>query len=166
MVSTLTKSSRWASRREPISRLCSGPLRLKRSGAGVSAAVDAVVASSTPADLTRLYNESHLGGLAAAQFLGGSPEQVAANYIAASPADQVSPGDPPMLLIHGRQDPLIPVSQSREMQAALNAAGVRNELILVNGGHKLDFPPQYPELTPKVLAFLDATWNDSTPAST
>jgi acetyl esterase/lipase len=141
-----------------------GTSSTQSSGAGVSAAVDAVVASSTPTDLTSLYSESHLAGLAAAQFLGGSPEQVPANFIAASPADQVSPGDPPMLLIHGRQDPLIPVSQSRELQAALNAAGVRNELILVNGGHKLDFPLQYPELIPKVLAFLDATWNDSTPA--
>ena len=88
------------------------------AGGGVSAAVDAVVASSTPTDLTTLYTESPLAGLAAAQFLGGSPEQVPANYIAASPIDHVSPGDPPMLLIHGRQDPLIPVSQSEEMQAA------------------------------------------------
>ena len=45
------------------------------------------------------------------------------------PLDQVSPGDPPMLLIQGRQDPLIPVSQSRELQAASAANGVRNQLI-------------------------------------
>jgi acetyl esterase/lipase len=142
-----------------------GTSSTESSGSGVSAAVDAVVASSTPTDLTSLFSQSRLAGLAAGQFLGGSPEQVPASYVAASPADQVSPGDPPMLLIHGRQDPLIPVSQSRELQAALNAAGVRNELILVNGGHNLDFPPQYPQLIPKVLAFLDATWNDSTAGS-
>ena len=82
---------------------------------GVSAAVDAVVATSTPTDLTTLYAQSRGGGLAAAQFLGGSPQQVPANYIAASPIDHVSPGDPPMLLVHGLQDPLIPVSQSREL---------------------------------------------------
>ena len=45
------------------------------------------------------------GGAAAAQFLGGSPEQVPANYVAASPIDQVSPGDPPMFLVHGIEDP-------------------------------------------------------------
>ena len=66
-----------------------------------------------------------------------------------------------MLLIHGRQDPLIPVSQSEEMQGALNAAGVRNKLTLVNGGHELNFPPHYPQLIPKALGFLDTIWNDS-----
>lgn len=140
-----------------------GVYSTQTSGASVSAAVDAVVASSTPTDLTTLYSESHLAGLAAAQFLGGSPSQVPASYIAASPVDQVAPGDPPMLLIHGRQDPLIPVSQSRELRAALTAAGVRNELILVDGGHELDFPPEYPELIPDVLSFLNTTWKNSDP---
>jgi acetyl esterase/lipase len=126
---------------------------------GVSAAVDAVVAVSTPADLTTLYTESRVGGPAAAEFLGGSPEQVPANYIAASPIDHVSEGDPPMLLIHGLQDHVIPVSQSQELAAALSTAGVRNELFLVNGGHGLDFPTQYSYLVPDVLEFLSATWN-------
>jgi acetyl esterase/lipase len=138
-----------------------GVYSTQNGGDGVSSAVDAVVASSTPTDLTILANESPLAGLAAAQFLGGSPEEVPANYIAASPIDHVSSGDPPMLLIHGRQDPLIPVSQSEQMQAALTAAGVRNELILVNGGHDLDFPPHYSNLIPDVLEFLDTTWKTS-----
>jgi acetyl esterase/lipase len=125
-----------------------------------SSAVDAVVAVSTPTDLTRLYSESRDAGFAAAQFLGGSPDQVPANYIAASPIDHVSPGDPPMLLIHGRQDPLIPLSQSKEMRTALTAAGVRNELLVVNGGHGLDFPAHYSNLVPDVLEFLSATWKD------
>ena len=77
-----------------------------------STAVDAVVAVSTPADLTSLYYETQFAGNLAAQFLGGSPDQEHANYVAASPIDHVSAGDPPMLLIHGRQDDVIPVSQS------------------------------------------------------
>jgi acetyl esterase/lipase len=137
-----------------------GTYSTQDSGNGVSAAVDAVVAVSTPTDLTTLYSKSRYAGYAAAQFLGGSPAQVPANYIAASPIDHVSPDDPPMLVIHGRQDPLIPVSQSEEMQAALTAAGVRNELLLVNGGHGLDFPAHYSNLVPDVLEFLDATWKD------
>jgi acetyl esterase/lipase len=142
-----------------------GTYSTRSTGSGVSAAVDAVVASSTPTDLTMLYSESRLAGFAAAQFLGGTPAQVAASYLAASPIDQISSGDPPMLLIHGRQDPLIPVSQSEEMHNALTAAGVRNELILVNGGHALDFPPHYPSLIPDVLQFLSSTWTASGPAS-
>jgi acetyl esterase/lipase len=138
-----------------------GTYSTQSPGDEVSSAVDAVVASSTPTDLTTLYNESPLAGLATAQFLGGSPEEVPARYIAASPIDRVSPGDPPMLLIDGRQDPLVPVSQSEQMQAALTAAGVRNELILVDGEHDLDFPPHYSNLIPDVLEFLDTTWKDS-----
>ncbi len=130
------------------------------SGNGVSSAVEAVVAVSTPADLTALYHEKEYAGTAAAEFLGGSPEQVPANYIAASPIDHISPDDPPMLLIHGRQDKVIPVSQSVQLQAALTAAGVSNELLLVHGGHALDFPEKYSYLVPDVLEFLDTTWHD------
>ncbi|HKI19753.1 MAG TPA: prolyl oligopeptidase family serine peptidase, partial [Isosphaeraceae bacterium] len=117
-------------------------------------------AFSTPTDLTSLYTESPSAGLAAAQFLGGSPEQVPANYVAASPIDHVAADDPPMLLVHGLQDPLIPVSQSEEMAQALTAAGVRNQLILVPGGHKLDFPGRYSKWIPQILEFLQITWKD------
>ena len=127
-------------------------------GAGNSNSdVEAVVGFSTPTDLTAL---SPLAAYAAAQFLGGTPEQVPANYVAASPIDHVEAGDPPMFLVHGRQDPLIPYSQSIEMAAALSAAGVRNQLVLVNGGHDLDFPAHYGNLTGQILEFLDTTWKD------
>jgi len=127
---------------------------------GVSSQVNAVVALSTPTDLTALYEQSAGGGLAAAQFLGGTPAQVPASYVGASPIDHVSPADAPMLLVHGLQDPLIPVSQAQSMAAALAGAGVRHELILVNGGHDLEFPEHYANLLPQILEFLNATWND------
>jgi acetyl esterase/lipase len=130
------------------------------SGGPASSSVEAVVAFSTPTDLTALASESPLAGRAAAQFLGGTPEQVPSGYEAASPIDHVSAGDPPMFLVQGRQDPLIPYSQSVEMAAALSAAGVPNHLVLVNGGHDLDFPAHYANLTGQILEFLDATWKD------
>jgi len=137
-----------------------GALAAQTGRMGVSAAVEAVVAFSTPADLTVLQTESPLAGRAAAQFLGGTPQQVAANFVAASPIDHVFPGDPPMFLVHGLEDPLIPVSQSREMATALNAAGVSCRLVLVPGGHDLNFPGHYSKLIPKILEFLDTTWKD------
>ena len=127
---------------------------------GPSSSVQAVVAFSTPTDLTALASESPLAGRAAAQFLGGTPEHVPANYTAASPIDLVSAGDPPMFLVQGRQDPLIPASQSVQMAAALNSAGVPNRLVLVNGGHDLDFPVHYGNLAEQILEFLSATWKD------
>ncbi len=125
-----------------------------------STRVNAVIAFSAPADLTTLYATSPWAGRAAAQFLGGSPQQVPAEYAAASPVDHVAPGDPPMFLVHGLQDPLVPVGQSREMAAALDAAGVPNRLVLVPGGHDLDFPVHYADLTRRLLEFLNATWED------
>lgn len=128
--------------------------------AAVSTAVDAVVAFSAPANLKALYAVSPWAGRAAAQFLGGSPRRVPANYAAASPVNHVAPGDPPMFLVHGREDSLVPAGQSRQMAAALSAAGVRNQLVLVRGDHDLDFPAQYADLTRRVLEFLSATWKD------
>ncbi len=132
----------------------------QNGSAGSSSDVQAVIGFSTPTDLIALTTESPLAGRAAAQFLGGTPEQVPANYLAASPIDHVSASNPPIFLVQGRQDPLIPVSQSIQMAAALTSAGVRNRLVLVNGGHDLDFPTHYPKLIFQILEFLDTTWKD------
>jgi acetyl esterase/lipase len=125
-----------------------------------SSAVQAVIGFSTPTDLSALQSESPLAAFAAAQFLGGTPEQIPAEYIAASPIDHVSAGEPPMFLVQGREDPLIPYTQSIEMAAALTAAGVSNRLVMVTGGHDLDFPTHYRNLVRQILVFLDATWKD------
>ena len=130
--------------------------------ASVSAAVEAVISFSSPTDLTALYSESPQAGKAAAQFLGGSPSAVPAKYAAASPVNQVAAGDPPVFLVHGQDDPLVPVTQSEELAAALTSAGVRNQLVIIPAGlHNLDFPNGTPrDLVFQILAFLDATWKD------
>jgi acetyl esterase/lipase len=131
-------------------------------GPGVSAAVAAVISFSSPTDLTALYEESPRAGSAVVQFLGGTPSAVPASYAAASPVDQVAPNDPPVFLVHGANDPLVPVSQSAELAAALTNVGVRNQLdILPGGGHNLDFPNRTPpNLVSQILEFLSTTWKD------
>jgi acetyl esterase/lipase len=126
-----------------------------------SAAVEAVVSFSSPTDLAALYASSPLAGEAVAQFLGGPPTVVPANYVAASPVNQVRPGDPPTFLVHGANDPLVPVSQSEGLAAALVAAGVREQLVVIPGaGHDLDFPIKTPRnLVRQILEFLQTTWN-------
>jgi acetyl esterase/lipase len=127
-----------------------------------SAAVEAVVSFSSPTDMAALYASSPEAGKAAAQFLGGPPTAVPANYTAASPVEQVRPGDPPTFLIHGSNDPLVPVSQSEELAGALAAAGVPEQLVVIPGaGHDLDFPIKTPRnLVFQILEFLRTTWND------
>ncbi len=89
----------------------------------VSTQVNAVIVFSTPTDLTALSVENPWAGWPAAQFLRGTLQAIPASYAAASPIDHVSPGDPPMHLVQGLQDLLIPVSQSETMAAALTTAG-------------------------------------------
>jgi acetyl esterase/lipase len=50
-----------------------------------------------------------------------------------SPIDFVSADDPPVLLVHGNADELVPISNSERMHAALQAAGVKSEFIVIEG---------------------------------
>ncbi|AXJ10974.1 alpha/beta hydrolase [Arthrobacter sp. PM3] len=64
-------------------------------------------------------------------LIGGSrdPDRLAA----ASPLGHVSAGAPPFLLIHGDTDALVPLSQSELLAQALSAAGVRNDVVVIEG---------------------------------
>ena len=67
-----------------------------------------------------------------------------------------------MLLIHGRQDPPIPVSQSEEMQVAAHGGRRVNDLLLVNGGHALDFKRTIQIWYPTCLNFSSANlWKET-----
>jgi len=53
-----------------------------------------------------------------------------------SPILQVSPDDPPTLLIHGTADTTVPISHSERAYAAFQAAGVETKYIVMEGaGH-------------------------------
>ncbi len=53
-----------------------------------------------------------------------------------SPLLHISPGDAPTLFIHGDKDELVPLSQSESMHAAMQAAELPTELIVIEGaGH-------------------------------
>ena len=51
-----------------------------------------------------------------------------------SPARRITGTPPPFLLWHGTADPLVPLSQSQVLQAALRAAGGHCELRIEEGG--------------------------------
>ncbi|MCL2299471.1 MAG: alpha/beta hydrolase [Firmicutes bacterium] len=59
--------------------------------------------------------------------------------LAMSPLHYAAPGAPPTLLRYGALDELVPLSQGTLLQAALEAAGVRSDLLVYpNSGHGLD----------------------------
>lgn len=65
----------------------------------------------------------------------------------ASPVTYVSADDPPFLILHGEEDALVPIAQSEELLAKLQAAGVQAELVPVaNAGH--GFKPVSGQISP------------------
>lgn len=51
-----------------------------------------------------------------------------------SPLTYVRPGLPPIISVHGDKDDIVPFSQAKQLHAALDKAGVPNQLIVVPGG--------------------------------
>ncbi|MFI6762843.1 alpha/beta hydrolase fold domain-containing protein [Micromonospora sp. NPDC050417] len=66
-------------------------------------------------------------------LIGGPLTQHPDRARVASPISYVSPAAPPMLLIHGNRDLVVPVGQSEELAAALRAAGAHVELSVIDG---------------------------------
>jgi len=72
----------------------------------------------------------------AVRFLSGTLEEKPEIYRTASPINYVTNDDPPLLLIHGELDTLVPYNQSEIMYQAYRQAGLEAELMKVSGaGH-------------------------------
>lgn len=130
-------------------------------GAGVgesgTARVRAVVDFYGPADLKALRSQSPALFKVADQFLGPKAQSL---YTSASPISNVKPGDPPVLIVQGTTDHVVPVVQSIAYAKALSAAGVPNQLILVPGfGHGFYFDVGKGNLAPGVVSFLQRSLN-------
>lgn len=97
--------------------------------------IRAVVSGGTPADLTSFKD----GSLVPA-FIGASWAEKEQSYRDASPMFHISAGDPPVFLYHAGFDMLVPVDQAERYQAALEQAGITNELFIIRGfGHITGF---------------------------
>lgn len=89
----------------------------------VSSDVQAVVVLFGASNLTTILNQSTPHGLSVRKpaldlLLGDQPEAVPELARLASPVFHVDAKDPPMLWLHGDQDPQMPVNQALEMQGA------------------------------------------------
>jgi dipeptidyl aminopeptidase/acylaminoacyl peptidase len=69
-------------------------------------------------------------------LLGGQPDAVPELARLASPVFHVDSHDPPLLLLHGDQDPQMPINQSLELLGAYKKVNAPVQLELVHGaGH-------------------------------
>ncbi|NLG20773.1 MAG: alpha/beta hydrolase [Actinomycetales bacterium] len=118
---------------------------------GVGEGVLGVVATVLfygPADLVWLDDEVPLDGVA--RVLGGDPSLTDR----LSPVRQVHPGIAPVLLMHGRDDSLVPVTESETLHRALLTAGVDSTLEITDGAdHCFIGTPVEPHLD-RAIGFL------------
>ena len=98
----------------------------------------AVISFFGPTDMAEMYNQQSNSYYQSAigLLVGGTPEKKPDVFKQASPINFVTPQSAPTLLLHGGKDSLVPVSQSKELKAKLDNAGVPTELIIYpNEGH-------------------------------
>ena len=75
------------------------------------------------------------------QFMGGTLADMTDAYAQASPVAHVGPDSPPFLVVHGDDDEIVPVAQSRQLVAALKGAGVEATYHELAGeGHSYTYP--------------------------
>jgi acetyl esterase/lipase len=122
--------------------------------------VQAIVSYFGASNLLTILDQSTPFGLgvrtpALERLLGALPKDAEAVARRASPVFHVDASDPPLLLLHGDQDPQMPINQSHELEGAYKKAGLEAQLIVVHGaahGGEAFFDE---ERTDRVAAFLD-----------
>jgi acetyl esterase/lipase len=128
---------------------------------GVSSEVQAIVSYFAATNLTTILTQSTPFGLnirepALARLLGAAPKDAEPLARLASPVFQVDARDPPLLLLHGDQDPQMPINQSHELEGAYEREGLDVDFIVVHGAAHGGNAFYAPENVERVAAFLQA----------
>ena len=138
---------------------------------GYSTRVQAAIAMAAPTDFTQnpaasdpTLNPNSVGGVTPEQrLLGGRIEERPELARLANPGEFIGPETPPILLIHGSADEIVPVSQADYLYHVLEGRGIEVAFIRVEGGNHGCWPAgrPYPSKTlPSrieswMLAFLE-----------
>ena len=127
-----------------------------------SSSVQAIISYFGASDLNTILAQSTPVGLkvrepALERLLGALPAQAKELATLASPVTHVDRADPPLLLLHGDQDPQMPINQSHELQGAYQKAGLDVDFDVVHGaahGGQVFFTG---EQLDRAVAFLNRT---------
>lgn len=100
--------------------------------------VQGIISFYGASDLTTILDQSTPFGLgvripALELLLGGQPTNTMSLARLASPVFHVDRSDPPLLLLHGDQDPQMPIRQSEQLDAAYRKAGASVGFEVVRG---------------------------------
>lgn len=122
---------------------------------GVSCSVACVVDYCGPSDFVRFHDYNpklNEPGEPVYKLLGGPAKEKLEVAKAASPATYVSKNDPPFLIVHGTEDPLVPLDQAVTFHELQKKAGMDTTYIQMNGGgHGIGGE----EIERRVKAFFD-----------
>ena len=104
----------------------------------VSSDIQGIVSLYGASNLTTILNQSTPHGLsvrvpALDAFIGGQPEDLVKETQLASPVFHVDKKDPPLLMIHGDQDPQMPINQSIELLGKYNGLDLDVTFIPLHG---------------------------------
>lgn len=103
-----------------------------------SSSVEAILDYYGASNLRTILAQSTPFGLgvrepALQRLLGALPDKVPELATLASPVTHVDRGDPPLLLLHGDQDPQMPINQAHELQGAYEKLGLDVAFDVVHG---------------------------------
>lgn len=129
---------------------------------GVSDAVQAGVLWYTPANFLTMAAQNHPQGTedhdapesAESQLIGGPVRELPDEAAAASPVTYVTADGPPLLLVHGDDDRIVPEAQSRELHERLLALGAQVELEIVPGADHCFVGADLNPLVDDAISFL------------
>src|SRR5688572_12084929 len=101
--------------------------------------VQGIISFYGAANLTTILDQSTPHGLkvripALDLFVGGQPRDLPDIAKLASPVFFVDSSDPPLLLLHGDQDPQMPINQAHELHGAYKRNGLKATFEVVHGG--------------------------------
>jgi acetyl esterase/lipase len=126
-------------------------------GMGGVAGDVAAVAAIYPPVLFHLGGERPSGGLAA-RVLPGADASVDAAKLA-SPIEHVTAGFPPVMLLHGDADKVVPVSASRRFDEKVRSVGGKAELHIFAGlPHGFGSHPQIRPLMMELIGAFFRRW--------
>ena len=124
-----------------------------------SAKIQTVVARAAPFDLTKMGHSLNLSLLMGARLTNNPNSQETKRYIEASPVTYISSDDPPMLLIHGDEDLIVPYEQSVNFLSKLHQENIDSKLITITGaGHGPTFPGSKnpPDFIEEMITWFDS----------
>ena len=142
--------------------LCNDDPKLEGSVGGAldqGSTINCVINFFGPSDLIKISERFKLFNLDSItnpveKLIGGPLPDYNKQTKAASPLNQVSKDDCPVMIVHGTDDPFVPFEQSVELNKKLKQEGVETQFVTIKrGGHGQNFP--YQEVNQSIKAFVD-----------